>query len=151
VADEFGDFGRRISEIVSPGSTKRILDKGGMAGKKAALDAASKDLGSDRAFSNWRRKVSLSAGYDGAGGSRVQINFRPAGMWRLAERGRQGSGKIRPRRGQAVRTPDGLRASSSYGRSRGLNTFTDAVQEAEHEVPKAAAAQFRHEIARAVR
>jgi hypothetical protein len=152
MAGELADFGRRVSDVVSPGAVRRMVGKAGMAGKKSALEAAAKDLGGDRAFSNWRRRIALSAGYDDTGGSTVRINFRPAGMWQLAEQGRRGSGPIRPKRGkQAVRTPQGLRARSSYGRSRGLNTFTDAVKDAQREVPKAAAKQFREEVARAVR
>jgi hypothetical protein len=151
MANELAAFASRVSDVTSGAALRRIADKGGMAGKKAALDAASKDLGGDRAFSNWRRKVRLSAGFDSGGGTTVLINFRPGGMWRLAERGRSGSGVIVPRRRRAVLTPNGPRARSSYGSSRGLRTYTDAVKEAQREVPKAAAKQFSTEVARAVR
>ncbi len=143
-------FGQRIERIVSPETVRRMADQAGQAGKKAALDAASKDLGGDRAFSGWKRKVALGAGYDDMGGSTVRINFRPAGMWRLAEAGRRGSGQIQPRKKRAVLTPQGPRASSSYGPSRGLGTFSDAVDTARREVPQAAAKEFRAAVARAV-
>lgn len=159
--DELADFGRRLSTLTDSAATGRIANKAGMAGKKAAMDAAADDLGGDRAFSGMRRRVQLSAGYDDAGQGRVQINFRPVGLWKLAEAGRRRSGPIYPRagsrkglgvtKGRAVRTPEGPRARSSFKPSRGLNTFSDAVKDARREVPKAAAEQFRDEIRRVVR
>ena len=154
MARTLADFGRDVSSITDPAAVGRLLRAGGMAGKDAALKAAADDLGGDRSFSGMRRKAALSAGYDDVGGSQVQVNFRPAGLWKLAESGRQRSGKIVPRkRGgrHALLTPAGPRASSSYGPSRGLGTFSDAVKDAQREVPKAAAKQFQSEVARAMR
>ena len=85
--DELADFGRRVANVVDPAAMERMAAKGGAAGKKAALDAASRDLGGDRRFSGMRRKATLSAGYDDAGAGKVEIKFRPAGMWNLAEAG----------------------------------------------------------------
>lgn len=154
MANELADFARRVVSITDPASLRRINTKAGMAGKKSALDAAAESLGGDRQFSGMRRKVALSAGFDLNGADSVKVNFRPAGLWRLADQGRRSSGAIRPRkRGgkRALLTPAGPRASSSYGPSRGLNTYTDAVKDARRSVPKAAAAQFRAEVARVVR
>lgn len=151
MASELAEFGRRIEQITDDSAIDRILSKAGAAGKKAALDAAAKSLGGDRAFSGMRRRVALSAGYDTAG-HEVTVNFRPAGLWRLAQAGRHASGPIRPRRGhRAVLTPAGPRARSSYRPSRGLGTFDDAASQAGRDVPKAAAEQFRAEVGRVVR
>lgn len=161
MADELVDFGQRLEQVVGGAAMRRIVNKAGMAGKRAAQEAAEADLGGDRVFSGFRRRVPLNAGFDAVGGDQVKINFRPAGLWRLAESGRQKSGPIFPRTGirkgkgvvyrRAVRTPHGYRARSSYSKSRGLNTFSDAVKDSRREVPKAAARQFRTEVSRVVR
>lgn len=148
--NELSAFAARLEKVTDPAALRRIADKGGLAGKKAALEAASADLGGDRAFSGLRRKAPLGVGYD-VDGATVHINFRPAGLWRLAEQGRRSSGTIQPRRRggrRAVLTPLGPRAGSSYRQSRGLGTFTEAVKDAQREVPKAAAKQFTAEIGR---
>lgn len=148
------EFGRDVAKVVDPAAVRRVVNAGGKAGKEAALKAAADSLGGDRAFSGMRRKTALGAGYDEVGGSEVAINFRPAGLWKLAESGRRRSGKIVPRRRggkRALLTPAGPRASSSYGPSRGLRTFTDAVSEAKRKVPEAAEKQFRAEVARVIR
>jgi len=149
---ELASFGRRIENIVSPAALERMAAKAGAAGKASALDAATHDLG-DRRFSGMRRKAALGAGWDDIGGGQVAINFRPAGLWRLAESGRKGTKPIRPRRAsgrRAVLTPDGPRARSTSKPSRGLNTYTDAVRDARRSVPKAAAKQFTAEVRKAV-
>ena len=101
-----------------------------------------------------RRKVALSAGYDDAGAGRVEIKFRPAGMWNLAEQGRRGTKPILPRKrggDRAVMTPQGPRARSTSTPSRGLGTLKDAMRDAQTEVPKAAAKQFTDEVRKVVR
>lgn len=153
--DELGDFGRRVEKIVGRPALDRIMSKAGGAGKKAALDAASAKLGGDRRMSNFRRGrgPALGAGYDIVG-QEVHVNLRPAGMWKLAQSGRRSSGIIRPkRRGgkKALMTPWGPRATSSYGPSRGLKVWDDAVDKAGRDVPKAAARQFSDEVRRAMR
>lgn len=99
----------------------------GQFAKKEALDQAGRDLGADRAFSGWQRKVVLGAGYDL--GNPVVLNLRPAGMWTLAETGRRRTKKILPRRGnKAVRTPQGLRKSSTSKPSKALRTVSKVEQ-----------------------
>jgi hypothetical protein len=133
-----------------------VLGKAGAAGKKAALDAAAADLG-DGAFSGMRRQVKLAAGYDVAGDDQVQINFRPSGLWQLAERGRTQSKPIVPRKRSGKRAVtvgggDGnIRASSMSTPSKGLGTYTDAVSDAQRKVPAAAFRQFQSEISKVVR
>jgi hypothetical protein len=150
-----GDFGpirewvANVADVTSGAALKRILDKAGMAGKKAALEAAAQSLGSDRRFSGWARGPALNAGYDLAGSDSVVINFR--GPWKLAEQGRRSHGTIRPKRRRAVLTPSGPRARSSYGRSRGLNAYTNASRKASVTVPKAAHDQFVDEIRKVIR
>jgi hypothetical protein len=152
---ELSNFGRRVEQIVGKPAVERMMHKAGGAGKKAALDSASKNLGGDRKFSGFRggRGPALSAGYD-ISGTDVTVNFRPAGMWKLAQTGRQASGAIRPKkRGgkQAVLTPFGPRSSSSFGPSRGLKALDEAFDKAERDVPKAFAKQFKAEVGKAMK
>jgi hypothetical protein len=144
-------FGNRVSKIVDPAVLKRVILAGGMAGKKAALDAASRDLGGDRAFSGLGRKVSLSAGFDDVGSTQIRLNFRPAGLWKLAERGRRAGKPIYPKSKQAVLTPQGPRARSTTGHWGGKDTYSDAVKDAKREVPKAAFKAFQFEVAKLVK
>lgn len=106
----------------------------GQFGKEEAIKTAQRDLGSDRSFSGLKRKVRLGAGYDL--GEPVVLNLRPRGLWVLAEKGRRRSGNITPRRRRkgrggrrtALRTPQGFRATSSYGPTRGHKTIRDTVK-----------------------
>lgn len=161
MASEFAalsDWVEKVGKITDPDVTKRCLSKAGQAGKKSALDAAADALGGDRKFSGWPGKPALSAGYDEASGTSVDINFRPAGMWKLAEEGRKASGTIFPKAGRrkgggatygrALNTPAGPRAASSYSRSRGTKAYTAAVKDASRQVPEAYHEQFVVEIGR---
>jgi len=118
----------------------------GQAGKAAALEVVADDLGADRMFSGFRRRVRLSAGYDV--GDPVILNLRPEGLWMLADRGRRRSGSIRPRRARrrAQRAPRGLPAVGTPGRyvkvgrfrpSQGLNTIDDTVDLIDQRLPDA--------------
>ena len=149
MAGELIDFANRIGNITDPAALKRIAGKAGYAGKKAGLDAAVSDLGGDRSFSGFGRPIPLGVGYDDLG-AMVHLNFRPAGLWKLAESGRSPGKQIFPRNREALRTPDGPRASSTVGAWGGKGTYTKAVADARREVPKAAAKQFRVEIAKVV-
>jgi hypothetical protein len=143
------DWGARASKLGSPAIYKKVARAGGMAGKESALEAASRDLGGDRAFSGMRRKVKLGVGFDQTGPTEITINFRPGGLWTLAQQGRRSSGPIRPKRKRAlVGRAFGPVGASRFGPSRGLGTFTDAVTVAKKRVPKAAHAQFVIEVAR---
>jgi hypothetical protein len=153
---------------------KAMVKAAGVAGKKVSLDAAARDLGGDRRFRNMAKGKPLDAGYDLNGTDSVTINFR--GPWRLAEGGRKKSGPIyrrgvtsttgKSRKGNvrafkaigsfaggqghhAVRTPQGPRAHSGFGRSRGLKTYTDAVDKAKTAVPKAAHDEWTQALRRA--
>jgi hypothetical protein len=63
MATTFAQFGNKLERIVSPATAERMAKAGGMAGKKAALDAAADDLGGDRSFSGMKRKVSLGGAW----------------------------------------------------------------------------------------
>ena len=154
--DRLGKLARQLEDITTGAAQKRIVTAAGVAGKNAALEAVSRDLGGDRSFSGMRRKAKLGVGFE-VEGFAARMNFRPAGLWVLAESGRKSSGRIYPRSGsrkgrrpvagRAVRTPMGFRATSSYARSRGLDTFSDGVKQVRQVVPetafKAIAAEIR--------
>lgn len=149
MASELIDFGNRVGNILNPSSLKRINMAAGMAAKVAALEAAASDLGGDRMFSGLGR-APLGAGFDVVGPTRIQLNFRPAGLWMLAERGRRPGKTIVPRRARALSTPAGPRARSTTGAWGGKGTFSSAARTAQTLVPKAAFAQFKVEVAKAV-
>ncbi len=165
MAGELIDFGTRIEKILDPAVLERITKKAGGAAKGAALGAAVKDFGADRRMTagsrNGGRKLpALGAGWDEAGGTLIRLNFRPAGIWKLADSGRRGGKTIRPRRrlggagsghAPALRTPSGWRARSTTGYWGGKGTFTAAVRDARVKVPKAAFKQFQSEVRRVVK
>lgn len=142
---------RQLTELAAELTTAFDVDATvqhamGAAGKSSALDAATADLGGDRAFSGFGRIVPLSAGYDL--GDPVVVNLRPEGLWILAEDGRRRRGDIRPkaRRRRGNRKPRGRAAVGSGGRyvavgrfgpSRGLNTISDALAFMDDRVPDA--------------
>jgi len=140
-----------VTSIMTGASLARVQRHVGFAGKGAALLAASKTLGGDRAMSNFRGgKVRLNAGWDAVPNG-VKINLRPPGLWVLAEDGRKSSGSIKPkRRHEAVVTPDGPRAHSSYGKSRGVKSVTRAQQQVDAVAGRATDEAVRRELARVV-
>lgn len=151
----------KLESTLGDDARKRIMRAAGKAAKEGALSAASDTLGPDRAMSNFRNgRVALGAGYDEAGWE-LTVNHRPRGLWMLAERGRKSSGPIYPRRngrkarvltkGRAVMTPQGPRASSTYGSSRGLRTFSMAAGRERTEGTKAAWQQLQSEFRRITR
>jgi hypothetical protein len=177
VADDFAavrKWMQKVEGIAKGDALRRVLNEAGKAGKKAALDAAGDSLGGDLRFRNMARGGPLSAGYDPGSETTSSVVFR--GPWRLAEGGRKKSGSIyrrgvtsttgRSRKGNArafrglsfsggqhapaIRTPDGPRAHSRYGPSRGLKTYSNATRKASVTVPKAAHDQWTEEIRRAM-
>jgi hypothetical protein len=149
LGDAVGDVHRKLVASVSGQAMARIQRAGGAAGKKAALDEAASALGGDRAMSGFRGgRVKLGAGYD-VSGSVVDVNLRPAGAWKLADRGRQTIKPVRPkRRGgkKALATPWGPKASARGSRSRGLRVIDHTVAEAQRTVPKAAFEALQREF-----
>jgi hypothetical protein len=147
---DLGAAAAKLEKLTDPSILHRVVQQAGLAGKKAALEAAARDLGGDRAMSGLRRKAALGAGFDRTGATEVTINFRPAGLWILASRGRTTSGDINPRKrgGRRALAGGGFGpvARSRYGPSRGLDTFDDAVKTAQRDVPRAAFKQFVIEV-----
>lgn len=153
---------RGLYRMVDDDAMRRIGRAAGFAGKDAGMEAARESLGQDRAMSNFKKgKVPLSVGFDqGVKASEVVLRHGPPGLWMLADKGRQASGKQYPRTGsrkarkgtpgRAVMTPQGPRASSSYGPSRGLGTLRKAAGKERTAVPKAAFKALQIEMARVV-
>lgn len=141
--DAVGRWVDKVEKVVAGDAQKRMLKAMGEAGKQAALESARSSLGGDRKMRNLKG-AALSADYDG--GEAVRFS----GPWRLAEEGRRRSGRIVPRRKRAVLTPRGPRAHSRYGRSRGLKTYSNAVDKARTTVSKAGHDQLVDEIGRAI-
>lgn len=146
--------GAKLDKVLSPATLRAMTRAGGMAAKKAALEAAARDLGGDRKMSGFKRGGALTAGFDQAGPTSVLIKFRPPGKWILADQGRKnekrvvagkgrrtGSGRVR-----AFRTPDGPRRAFDSKPSRGLGTLKDAKREAAKDVPKAAHKELRQQL-----
>lgn len=140
---DLGDLQRDLGRLLN--NLEPLQHAVGKFAKEQALEAAERDLGGDRAFSGWKSKVRLGAGYDT--GNPVVVNLRPAGMWFLAEDGRKRRKKIMPKRRRgaknpphpkAVRTPQGWRAYSNSGPSRGHRTLTTTVQRIERGIVRAA-------------
>jgi hypothetical protein len=127
----------KVGKILDLSTVQAMLRAGGMAGKKSALEAAAGDLGGDRRFSNFTRMGALNAGFDSVGGTEVEIKYRPAGAWKLAESGRKGTKQVR-KRGVIFRTSYGPRYGFESRPSRGLNTISDAQRAAQTTVPRAA-------------
>lgn len=151
MAGELVDFGNRIAKITDASALRNIRFAAGMAGKTAVLAAAAADLGGDRAFSGLGRRVPLGTGFDDVGSTAVALNFRPAGLWMLAERGRRPGATIIPIRARALSTPQGPRARSTVGAWGGKGTYSSAVRAARIVVPKAAFKAFQLEVAKVVR
>lgn len=133
-----------LGKLVSDSPT--LQHKIGGAAKTAALEVAAKDLGPDRSFSGFPRKVPLNAGYDT--GTPVVLHLRPAGLWSLAQDGRKRSGAILPKKGRrnlarrrgkttAVMTPRGPRYRSSFRPTKGHKTIDDLMKRLDKDVPDA--------------
>lgn len=141
MANEFGQVSKYLDKIDAQVTSAAGLKRMQRAGSKTAADAARRVARSHR-FRNWHgSRLDAREAADGAD---------LIGPWRLFDQGRRSRGDIQPRRAQAVLTPDGPRASSSYGPSSGIGVYGDASQAAQRTVPDAVHDQFQDEIRRAV-
>jgi hypothetical protein len=148
MADTLASFGNKIDRLQKDLAGDAIPKRMGMAAKKASLAAASRDLGSDLAFSGFRRRnAKLGARYEPMAGSAIELQLYPKGLWVLANDGRRKlppGGRVYPRKGRggrgskALNTPWGARKSVAASRSRGLGTLADAERDAEREALKEA-------------
>lgn len=163
VVTSIEDYTRKLYGLVDDDAMRRISRAAGFAGKDAGIEAVTETLGADRAMSNFKGgRVKLGVGFDpGIKATEVVLKHGPPGLWMLADKGRNNSGRIYPRvngrkgrgpqPGRAVMTPQGPRAASSYSRSRGLGTLRRAAAKERTAVPKAAFRALQVEIGRVVR
>jgi hypothetical protein len=155
-ASELIGLSERLGHVFDSGAQKRIVTAGGIAGKKASLLAAAKSLGSDLAMSNFKKgKVKLQVGFDVVSDHEVKMNYRPDGIWILADKGRKRSKTVRRKKKQGgtfVMPPasPSFRSSFISQPSRGVGTLTDAINAAKEAAPLAAYAQVNIEIAKAI-
>jgi len=144
VADTFASLSNDVARLQKELSSDAMMTRVGLAAKKAALEAAERDVGSDRVMSGFRRRnARLNARYDVTGNSAINLELYPKGLWMLANDGRRRmppGGRVYPRKrgSKALNTPWGPRASVSASRSKGLGTLADAERIALDEAYKAA-------------
>lgn len=144
MADTLASLANDVTQLQKELSSDAMMTRVGLAAKKAALEAAAGDLGSDRAMSGFRRRnASLNARYDITGNSAINLELYPKGLWMLANDGRRRlppGGRVYPRKrgSRALNTPWGPRAWVAASRSKGFGTLADAERIAEDEAFKAA-------------
>jgi hypothetical protein len=92
----------------------------GVLSKQLIESEVRKDFGADLGMSNWRRGrvVKLKSGFDQTADDTLVMKFRPHGPWMVAERGRRAGSR------STVRRRNGRQSPSSWGSSRGKNTYT---------------------------
>jgi hypothetical protein len=148
--DTFDSLNAKIRRVERALSDEDMMNRVGLAAKKASLDAAERDVGADRVMSGFRRKnAKLNARYDITGASAVKLELYPKGLWMLANDGRRRippGGRVVPkvRRGggsKSLNTPWGPRRSVRASRSKGLGTLADAETDAQREAYRAASRQ----------
>lgn len=151
--DEISAWVRNLNRSVAPPAVRRISQAAGLRGKKAATTVTKRRLGSDMAMSNFMprgRKVPARLGFDPRSDG-VDFNFRPKGVWVLANSGRKRAGFIESESGRALTLPDGFRAYSAYYPSRGTGVLGRARGEVEDTVPSAAFKALQQEIRKVLR
>lgn len=149
-----------LSKALTPAEIRKITQAQAAAAQKIAAQAAARDLGSDRAFSGWRRSgpLPLDTKIKTIKGGAVLMPTRSsAGPWTVAEQGRNqgdaggfaGPG-VNVRTGLTARTKSGnvrkVRARQARrwnGTTRGKNTATDATSAMEKALPPIADAGVR--------
>lgn len=155
MADDLERFAvdlRTLASGLTGEQMRKALDKVGVAAKGDAVEAARVDLGSDRAFSGWKRVGPLEARYSlhkNMSGLTVHRAPRSAGPWRVAEQGRN-QGNASGFQGPGVNRETGLTSRTSSGRLRrvrarqarrwngrtvGKDTWTDAERLMERRTP----------------
>lgn len=142
MAGPLSDVAAGITAALDDPELRHIV---GRTAKDAALEVAADRLGPDRAFSGFRRRVPLRAGYDvTAAGAR--LNLWPEGLWKLADKGRSAKGRrIIPRRARrrrrgyrpAVSTPAGPRNRARITASRPLRVLDELEDRLDDEIPDA--------------
>lgn len=151
------DLRRDLVALVDQGAVDEFKHAAGQAAKKAASTAAERDLGGDAAFSGFRRRVPLRAGYDMDPGTRLTVNLSPKGLWMLANDGRRrrpASGRVYPRKARgglgskALNTPWGPRRSVRASTTSGFGTLKDAEIAIERDAIKAVDVKITQKVGR---
>lgn len=108
-------------------------------------------LGSDMTFSGWRKHPKLKVSFDLVSDHQAKFRGKPAGIWKVAERGRR-SGARAPKKGvKVLATPWGLRRYSSQrplivGGTAGKAVFSKGSDRAGKEAPKRVHVEVRKAI-----
>jgi hypothetical protein len=130
--DAYAGLTRRRAAALKGEPIRTVMDRCGMGAKDDAKLKVGQDLGSDLAFSNWRRgrPIKLGLRYDHGQPGEIDLypTARSTGPWKVAERGRR-AGTSRGRRGRPGR---------SYGATSGKGTWTSTVAEMRRQFPKRA-------------
>lgn len=150
----------KVAKELNTEARRKITRSAAEDAQKIADRMAMRDVGSDRAFSGWRRgnriplDTKIKDGRDGA--SILMPERRTAGPWTVAEKGRNQGGTsavlgpgINQRTGETARNEDGsirkVRARKARrwnGRTSGKSTASDAIDLMERELPKVFDKQF---------
>lgn len=167
----FGEFGidlQRMATDLTVDEKQAITREMGRTAEKAAARQAARDLGSDRAFSGWRRgkpipaDTKLHSNSRGRGTTTLAPTKRSAGIWTTADRGRN-RGETGLFQGPGINRQTGITSLTKSGRVRKVravkarrwNGYTEpmhtaerAVREMERTVPKVADKAVRKVIAK---
>lgn len=159
----FSAFGAEFDKVAGKLDSvqrREITHEMGEAGQKIADRFAGRDLGSDRAFSGWKRgnPIALGTHLKPARNDATLLLPTFPGGWTTATAGRhrqggvglfQGPG-VNPRTGATRRRNDGTvtkvrarKAKRWNGRTAPMNTATDAAKEMERDLPVIASRAYR--------
>ena len=131
-----------MSQDLEGQGLRKITNSVALAGKFDVLDEVESDIGPDRRMSNWRLK--FNAGYEVTSNTTAVLTPRPIGPWYVLNEGRRGKQEAYPRgrrKRKIYRTPWGLRTATRgkpwrSGKSRGHNTWDNAVKVIERKTPE---------------
>lgn len=160
MAETLASFAKKLDKmsdlLASPRALTALATRLGVAAKNDAEKAARADLGSDGAFSGWKKKdggvMPLEAAFKLLKPPGVVLMHRAknsAGPWRVAEEGRNQNGvgglfsgpALNHRTGVTSRTKKGnlrmrrTRARRWNGTTQGKSTWSDAERVMEREMP----------------
>jgi len=136
-------YGREIQKMATEferEERRRITRKQAEAAQKIAESAARADLGSDRKFTNWAPVADTKITLTRNDGHLMTPTKPGAGVWTVAEFGRNstlGPRMVGPRLTQTGRVSR-RKVKRWNGRTAGMQTASDAIKRMERELPKVA-------------